>query len=52
MASSVWTKITSIICLTAICCFALHNGIDSAVTGSIAAIIGGIAGYEFGKKKE
>jgi hypothetical protein len=27
------------------------KGIDSTLTGSICAIIGGVAGYEFGKKK-
>lgn len=45
-------KIIAICSLTAICCMALLKGIDSVLVGSISAIIGGIAGYEYGKKKK
>lgn len=45
-------KISAIIGLTSICVVALSHGIDSVLTASISAIIGGIAGYEIGVKKE
>lgn len=45
-------KCVAIASLTIICSIALFKGIDSVLTGSICAIIGGIAGYEFGKKKK
>ena len=44
-------KIVAICGLVIICVAALSKGIDSAVTGSIGAIIGGIAGYEIGRLK-
>ena len=43
-------RITAIVCLTAICGIALLKGIDSALVGTVSAIIGGIAGYTIGKK--
>ena len=43
-------KITAIVCLTVICGIALLKGIDSALMGTVSAIIGGIAGYTLGKK--
>ena len=42
-------KIVAIVCLTVICSMALTRGIDSTLVGTIAAIIGGIAGYEIGR---
>jgi hypothetical protein len=42
----------AIICLTVICSVALLKGIDSTLTGSICAIIGGVAGYEFGRRQK
>jgi len=45
-------KVVAIICLTVICCFALYKGIDSTLIGTVSAIIGGIAGYEFGKRQK
>jgi hypothetical protein len=45
-------KISAIIGLTAICIVALSRGIDSVLTASISAIIGGIAGYEIGVNRE
>jgi hypothetical protein len=44
-------KITAIISLTAIVIVALIHGIDSVLVGTVSAIIGGIAGYEFGRKQ-
>ena len=44
-------KITAIISLTIIVCVALMKGIDSGLVASVSAVIGGIAGYEFGRKK-
>jgi len=43
-------KIIAIVCLTIINIVALLHGIDSTLTGTISAIIGGIAGYEIGRK--
>jgi len=43
-------KITAIVCLTVICSLALIQGIDSVLVGTVSAIIGGIAGYEIGRK--
>jgi len=45
-------KISAIIGLTAICVVALAHGIDSVLTASISAIMGGIAGYEIGINRE
>lgn len=45
-------KVTAIISLAVICSLALTKGIDSALTGTISAIIGGIAGYEVGRKRK
>jgi membrane protein YqaA with SNARE-associated domain len=42
-------KIAAIVCLTAIVISALFKGIDSALIGTVAAIIGGVAGYTIGK---
>jgi len=39
-------KITAIVSLTAICIVSLTHGINSALTATVSAIIGGIAGYE------
>jgi len=44
-------KISAIVSLTVICTVALMHGIDSVLTGTISAIIGGIAGYELGLSK-
>jgi uncharacterized membrane protein required for colicin V production len=44
-------KVIAIICLTVICCFALYKGIDSTLVGTVSAIIGSIAGYEFGRRQ-
>jgi len=51
MTESGVIKITAIISLTIIVCLALMKGIDSGLTATISAIIGGVAGYEFGRKK-
>ena len=51
MTESGLVKITAIISLTVIVCLALVKGIDSGLVASVSAIIGGIAGYEFGRKK-
>jgi len=42
-------KVTAILSLTVICAVAVLHGIDSVIIGTISAIIGGIAGYEFRK---
>jgi preprotein translocase subunit SecE len=44
-------KITAIVCLTAIVITALLHGIDSALVGTVSAIIGGVAGYSVGRGK-
>jgi membrane protein YqaA with SNARE-associated domain len=44
-------KITAIISLTIICVVAVFHGIDSVLIGTIASIIGGVAGYEIGRYK-
>jgi hypothetical protein len=46
---STLVKLAAIVSLTVICVTALLHGIDSALVGTVSAIIGGIAGYEFGK---
>jgi len=46
---STLVKITAIVALALINIIALIHGIDSTLTGTICAIIGGIAGYEFKK---
>ena len=51
MTESGLVKMTAIISLTVIVCLALIKGIDSGLTATISAIIGGVAGYEFGRKK-
>jgi hypothetical protein len=43
-------KVTAIVCLTVICSLALLKGIDSTLVGVVSSIIGGIAGYEIGRK--
>jgi len=48
MEDSAVIKIIGIVSLTGIAITALLHGIDSVLTGSISAIIGGIAGYEIG----
>jgi hypothetical protein len=45
-------KITAIVSLTTITIVALVHGIDSVLVGTISAIIGGIAGYEYGKNNQ
>jgi hypothetical protein len=50
MDDSTVVKLVAIICLTVICSVALLKGIDSTLTGTVSAIIGGIAGYEIGRR--
>jgi curli biogenesis system outer membrane secretion channel CsgG len=52
MNDSTIVKLVAIVCLTVICSVALLKGIDSTLTGSICAIIGGVAGYEFGRRQK
>lgn len=47
MDDSTIVKLTAIVSLTIIAVFALNLGIDSVLVGTVSAIIGGIAGYEF-----
>ena len=42
-------KLVAIVCLTIIVVVCLVQGIDHAVVATVAAIIGGIAGYEIKK---
>jgi len=42
-------KITAIICLTILGIVALCKGVDSALLATITSILGGVAGYEYGK---
>jgi hypothetical protein len=49
MEDTTLVKLTAIVCLTAIVITALLHGIDSALVGTIGAIIGGLAGYTVGK---
>jgi hypothetical protein len=51
MKDSTIVKIVAILCLTVICSVALLKGIDSTLTGTVSAIIGGIAGYEIGRRQ-
>jgi hypothetical protein len=51
MEDKIAVKITAIVCLTAIVITALLHGIDSALVGTVAAIIGGVAGYSVGRGK-
>jgi hypothetical protein len=51
MDDSTVVKLVAIICLTVICSVALLKGIDSTLTGTVSAIIGGIAGYEIGRRR-
>ncbi|MCL7393198.1 MAG: hypothetical protein LZ162_06195 [Thaumarchaeota archaeon] len=51
MNDSTIVKIIAIVCLTVICSVALLKGIDSTLTGTVSAIIGGIAGYEIGRRQ-
>jgi len=46
------TSTTAIVALAAICLFALSQGIDATLVGTVAAIIGGIAGYEIAIKRK
>lgn len=39
-------KLVAMICLTAVVLGALAMGVDSALVAAVAAIVGGIAGYE------
>jgi hypothetical protein len=43
-------KLVAIISLTTICSIALLKGIDSVLAGTICSIIGGVAGYEIGRR--
>lgn len=52
MDDSTIVKLVAIICLTVICSVALLKGIDSTLTGTVSAIIGGVAGYEFGRRQK
>jgi len=45
-------KLVAITCLTIICSLAILRGVDSVLTGTICSIIGGIAGYEFGRRQK
>ncbi len=45
-------KIVAITSLTMVCLLALSKGIDSFLTSSISAIIGGIAGYEIRRSRD
>jgi len=49
MRDETLVKITAIVSLTVICAVAVLHGIDSVLIGTVSAIIGGIAGYEFRK---
>ena len=51
MTESGVIKITAIISLTIIVVVALMKGIDSGLTATVSAIIGGVAGYEFGRRR-
>jgi len=51
MKDSTIVKLTAIVCLTIICSIALVKGIDSVLVGTVASIIGGVAGYEFGRRQ-
>ena len=42
-------KLGAIVCLTVIVVVCLFRGIDHAIVATVAAIIGGIAGYEVKK---
>jgi L-cysteine desulfidase len=42
-------KVVAIAALAAIVIAALFKGIDSALVGTVAAIIGGVAGYTIGR---
>ena len=42
-------KLVAIVCLTIIVVTCLLHGIDHAIVATVAAIIGGIAGYEVKK---
>jgi len=46
-----YVKEVAIVSLAAICVVALWKGIDSALVGAVAAIVGGIAGYEIRAKR-
>jgi len=46
-----YVREVSILCLTAICIFAIYKGIDSTLLATISAIIGGIAGYTLKVKR-
>ena len=52
MKDSTIVKLVAIVCLTVICSMALYKGIDSVLTGTICSIIGGVAGYEFGRRQK
>jgi len=45
-------KVVAIISLASICVAALMKGIDSVLVGTVSAVIGGIAGYQFGKSSK
>jgi len=44
-------KLTAIVSLTILGALAFYKNIDHGLIASISAIIGGLAGYEFGSKK-
>lgn len=46
-----WTVILAIIAVAQVATVALLKGVDGAVLISAFAIIGGLGGYEIGKKK-
>jgi len=52
MENNTTTKIVAIIGLTILGVVALYYGIDHFLIATISAIIGGIAGYEYGKNNE
>jgi len=51
MKDSTIIKITAIVSLTIITITAILHGIDSVLIGTVSGIIGGIAGYEVGKRR-
>jgi membrane protein YqaA with SNARE-associated domain len=50
MEDATIVKLTAIVCLSGMMVAALFKGIDSALLGTISAIIGGIAGYTIGRQ--
>jgi len=49
MEDEVLVKVAAVCCLSVIAVAALAKGVDSALTGTICAIVGGVAGYQIRK---